>query len=330
MLKRFIRRRRLKRAGPPDHPAPFIVGVGRSGTTLLRMMLDAHPQLAIPPETHFVPRLIGAAEAWRVTPERLLDAAINDPHRRWGDFGISEEEYLERLREIPTVNQADPVRAFFRLYAEKAGKPRWGDKTPGYLTRMRRIKRTLPEARFVHVIRDGRDVALSWNRRLGQREGKDPIPVERLAQRWQRQISGAREDADAIGDYLEIRYEQLVLDTEPTLRRVCEFIALEWDPAMLEYHERAPERLQEMARDMPAADGRPARPGEERLRAHALTAEPPKRERVHAWREQMPHSDREAFERVAGDLLAELGYETRAAPNVSGAGLASSAPPSRG
>jgi hypothetical protein len=323
MFERFRRRRRLRRAGPPDPPAPFIVGVGRSGTTLLRMMLDAHPQLAIPPETHFVPKLIGAAEAWRVTPERLLEVVVNDPHRRWGDFGIAEEEYLERLREIRRVNQADPVRAFFRLYAEKADKPRWGDKTPGYLSRMRRIKRTLPESRFVHVIRDGRDVALSWNRRLEQREGKEPVPVERLAQRWRRQITGAREDSSAIGDYIEIRYEHLVLDTEPTLRRVAEFIELPWDDSMLSYHEGAEERLKEMARDMPAADGRPARPGEERLRAHALTTEPPKRDRVFTWREQMSQADREAFEQVAGELLAELGYETEAAPDAPGVGLAS-------
>ena len=329
MFERFRRRRRLRRAGPPDPPAPFVVGVGRSGTTLLRMMLDAHPQLAIPPETHFVPRLIGAAEAWRVTPERLLDVVVNDPHRRWGDFGISEEEYLERLREIPRVNQADPVRAFFRLYAEKVGKQRWGDKTPGYLSRMRRIKRTLPEARLVHVIRDGRDVALSWNRRLAQREGKEPVPVERLAQRWRRQITGAREDASAIGDYIEVHYEHLVLATEPTLRRVCEFIELPWEPVMLSYHERAEERLQEMARDMPAADGRPARPGEERLRAHALTTEPPKRERVYSWREEMPEPDRGAFQRVAGDLLAELGYETASANDGPGVRLASSLPPPR-
>jgi hypothetical protein len=284
MFERWRRRRRLRYAAPPGPPSPFVVGVGRSGTTLLRMMLDAHPALAIPPETHFVPRLIVAAEAWRVTPERLADTAVNDPHRRWPDFGIGEDEYLARLREIPRLNQADPVRAFFQLYAEKSGKPRWGDKTPGYISRMRRINRTLPEARFIHVIRDGRDVALSWNRRLEQRDGKEPIPVEKLAQRWRRQILGAREDAGALGSYMEVEYEQLVTDTEPTLRRVAEFIELDWDPAMLAYHERAEERLLEMARDMPETEGRPARPAEERLRAHALTTEPPKRDRIAVWR----------------------------------------------
>jgi hypothetical protein len=281
------------------------------------MMLDAHPELAIPPETHFVPKLIGTAERWRVTPARLADVAVNDSHRRWGDFGISAEEYLQRLEQIPKLNQADPVRAFYALYAEKSGKPRWGDKTPGYITRMRRINRTLPESRFIHVIRDGRDVALSWNTRLAQREGKEPVPVEKLAQRWKRQILGAREDAPALEGYLEVHYEELIESTEPTLRRVCEFIELDWDPAMLAYHERAGERLQEMARDMPEVDGRPARPGEERLRAHALTAEPPKKERIAVWKQEMSDADRERFERVAGDLLQELGYGAEYAPEPS-------------
>ena len=314
MLERWRRKRRLRHAAPPGQPAPFIVGVGRSGTTLLRMMLDAHPDLAIPPETHFVPKLISLGEAWRVSPELLADAAVNDSHRRWGDFGITEDEYLERLRAIPKLNQADSVRAFFELYSEKAGKHRWGDKTPGYLNRMRRINRTLPESRFIHVIRDGRDVALSWNKRLAQRDGKEPIPVTKLAQRWRRQIHGARDDVRALDGYLEIHYEDLVINTEPTLRRVAEFIELEWDGSMLDYHERAGERLKEMARDMPETGGRLARPGEERLRAHALTTEPPNRERVGVWREAMSDEDRDAYERVAGDLLRELGYGAEIVP----------------
>src|SRR5215218_10286520 len=117
MIRGFLRRRRLARAAPPGPPAPFVVGVGRSGTTLLRMMLDAHPQLAIPPETHFVPDLIVACERLRVSPERLVDLVIHDRHRRWGDFGIGKAEYLARLRAIEHLNGADAVRAFYELYA---------------------------------------------------------------------------------------------------------------------------------------------------------------------------------------------------------------------
>src|ERR671915_350720 len=79
-------------------PSPFIVGAGRSGTTLLRLMLDAHPDLTIPPETHFIPDLIKAAREDDATPESALEAMKSA--REWGDFGFSDEEMLGRLRAL--------------------------------------------------------------------------------------------------------------------------------------------------------------------------------------------------------------------------------------
>jgi hypothetical protein len=89
---------------------------------------------------------------------------------------------------------------------------------------------------------------------------------------------------------------------------VTEFIELPWDERMLAYHEGAGERLAEFG-DLPSVGGKPARPGEERLAAHAKTREPPDPERLARWKQEMKPADRAAFERVAGDLLAELGYE---------------------
>jgi hypothetical protein len=316
MIHGYLRRRRLQYAAPPGPPSPFVVGVGRSGTTLLRMMLDAHPQLAIPPETHFVNDLLIAGEKIRLSPERLVRTVVHDRHRRWGDFGIEEQAYLQRLQAIERLNASDAVRAFYELYAEKHGKTRWGDKTPDYVKRVRRIGRALPESRFIHVIRDGRDVALSHNKRIQRRgeKSRPPIPAGEMARRWRKRIEKARYDADAVGDrYMEIRYEDLVTDTEPTLRQVCELIEVDYDPVMLEYHEHAEERLQEMARDLPAGQGRPHRPGEERLQAHALLKEPPKKDRVENWKQEMSADDVAEFETIAGDLLRQLKYETTTA-----------------
>ena len=290
-------------SGPP---APFIVGVGRSGTTLLRMMLDAHPELAIPPETYFVPRLADKAGTSHLTPELLLDTAVSDHRHRWKEFGISKEEYLDRLRAIPKLNPGDAARAFYRLYAEQASKRRWGDKTPNYVQRMRRINSMLPESRFVHVIRDGRDVAVSWQRRLARRELPGLIPLERLAERWRGQILKAREDSAALAHYMEVRYEQLVLDTESTLRQVAEFIELPWDPAMLDYHQGAAARHRELVTGL---EGDARRRGEEQMRAHELTTQPPQPGRVGIWKDEMSPADRAVFTREAGDLLSELGYE---------------------
>jgi hypothetical protein len=303
-------RRRPVRLDPGRAPAPFVVGVNRSGTTLLRLMLDAHPDLAIPPETHFVPDLIARAERRGVTAEDLVAVVV--AQREWGDLGFTEEELLERFRSVSPLTATGALRSFYEAYAGRAGKSRWGEKTPAYAKSMVRIHRVLPEARFVHLLRDGRDVWLSR-----RKSSATPPSAARVAVRWKERIQRARDQAPRVPHYLEVRYEDLVLDTEPVLRRVCEFIELEFDPAMLEYHERAEERLAEMKRDLPARGQRPHQPASKRMAIHALTTEPPKAERVHRWRSQMPDSDRVEFEREAGDLLAELGYETGAAAAAS-------------
>jgi hypothetical protein len=293
----------LSRSEKGRDPVPFIVGMNRSGTTLLRMMLDAHPQLTIPPETHFVPDLIKACREDGATPEDAL-AAMKSA-REWGDFGFSDAEMLARLRALPKLKPGAAVRTFYAAYMEQQGKPRWGEKTPTYVQKMKLIQRALPEARFIHVIRDGRDVALS----VLDRTVRDLTAAD-VGRRWKKKITKAREDAPDLRHYTEVRYEDLILDTEPVLRGVCDFIGLDWDPAALEYHERSSDRLKEMARPLPG-DGRAKELSvERRMATHAMTTKPPSADRVARWREQMTPEQRAEFEDIAGDLLGELGYPT--------------------
>ena len=307
---RYLRRRRLRGRREASEPAPFVVGVGRSGTTLLRMMLDSHPQLAIPPETHFLLEFIQASGRLRFSPAVAQRTIVEDPHRRWNDFGLDPDDLRERLDAIEDFNTADALRAFYRLYAERHAKTRWGDKTPDYVRKMKKIRNTLPEARFLHVIRDGRDAGLSQNARLAKR-GKDPVPPTEMARRWRKRVVKSRANAAELGGYLEVRYEDLIDDTEAVLRRVCEAIELDYDPVMLDYHERAEERLQEMAGALPQRKGRPEREAGERVAAHAMTTRPPDADRVAVWRREMSEAENAEFEHAAGYLLDELGYETR-------------------
>lgn len=288
---------------PEGPPAPFIVGVTRSGTTLLRLMLDAHPDLAIPPETHFVPQLIKTTRKRGVSCEEAHGVVTG--HRQWGDFDLDSGELLRRFCELDQIEPESTVRAFFELYAEREGKPRWGDKTPNYVKRMKQIERTIPEARFIHMIRDGRDAALSRFKRLL----KEPPPMETVAERWVRKIEGAREDAKDLDHYIEVSYENLVRDTETELQRVSDFLELPWDPSILRYYERAEDRLAEMTRDLPGDDGKPMRPADHRKEAHLLTSKPPDPSRLARWKQDMDPEQNEIFEGVAGELLTELGYE---------------------
>lgn len=289
---------------PP--PAPFVVGYGRSGTTLLRLMLDAHPDLAIPPETGFVPRLIRACRDSRAGVPEI--EALLAAERNWADFGLAPEDVTERLAGLRRITPAQAVRAFFGAYAARVGKSRWGDKTPRYGSRMPMIASAVPEARFVHLLRDGRDVALSWrNFRLVR--GDRPVPLEQLARDWHDTIRSTREKSRRIPHYTEVRYEDLVTEPRGVVERVCEFIQLPFDPAVLEHHRHAAERLSEVARELPATGRQPSRSPGDRTAPHELATKPPTPERAGAWREEMSEAEQGEFEGVAGPLLAELGYE---------------------
>jgi hypothetical protein len=260
-------------------------------------MLDAHPDLAIPPETHFIPDAVDAS-AGPDARGGFLRALVRNP--RWGDHRVDEGELRRRVEAIEPFDVGEALRAFYGIYAERFSKPRWGDKTPKYCRSMGVVGGALPEARFVHLIRDGRDVALSASRRAS----KSPRDVRWWAGRWRSLIEGAREAAGGLGGaYMELRYEDLVSDPEAALGRVCAFVDLPWDPAMLLYHERAAERICEIGRDLPT------RSGEERVASHALTASPPLASKIAAWKEEMAPEQVEGFERVAGAMLDGLGYE---------------------
>lgn len=288
-------------------PSPFVVGVGRCGTTLLRLMIDAHPDLAVPPETHFIPRVIRACRSALEDgrdPGRVFVRVVTS-HPTWSYQRLNAEEFASRVDAVEPFDLGEALRTFYRLYAQRFSKHRWGDKTPLYVRNMSLIQGPLPEARFVHLVRDGRDVALSY-----RDVWFGPKTVEDAATRWRDWIGEARSQAQSLDHYLELRYEDLVSQPEATLKKVCGFVDLPFDPAMLRYHETAEERMGEIDSDVLGPDGEVVVRGEERGRIHAFTRMPPQRERAGRWRREMAEEDRGLFEEIAGDTLREFGYET--------------------
>jgi hypothetical protein len=286
-----------------QQPAPFIVGVPRSGTTLLRFMLDAHSQLAIPPETGFLPGLI---EARPSSAEAIVKFVSCYP--TWPDFGMSTQQLREAISisAHEQVNLAQAVRAFYGLYATRHGKQHWGDKTPNYLTRMTHISQLLPEARFVHIIRDGRDVAVSV-RPLFFSPSSD---IAGIAQDWVTRIRVARQAARKLPHYLEVMYEELVREPETVLGRICAFLELPYESSMLRYYQHVPERLTEhKSRINP--DGSVLISHEQRVQNQRLTMQSPQESRIGRWRKVLTQSEIAVYQRVAGDLLEELGYSTK-------------------
>jgi hypothetical protein len=277
-------------------PPVFVVGCGRSGTTLLRLMLDAHSDLAIPGETHFLIALWDRRRQFetaggRLDAEALARSAMSSHQFRYWE--VPDDAVLQRVRVLPPdAGFADTVGALYMAYADERGKRRWGDKTPQYVRSIPLLARIFDGSRFIHVIRDGRDVALSY---LSLRWG--PPNVWRAARIWRDDVAAGRQAGTALGPsrYLEVRYERLVAEPEATLRDVCAFLELPFEQGMLEYHLVGGERLG-------------ARP--DRADHHGSSIRPPTKG-MRDWRGEMPAERIRAFESVAGATLADLGYERR-------------------
>ncbi|MDE3205538.1 MAG: sulfotransferase [Acidobacteriota bacterium] len=291
-------------------PFPFVVGCGRSGTTLLTVMLDSHPELAIPGETAgFMLRFclrhenFGSLADPHSRPDGLLSP--EPPHRfdrgevlamldelseshRFRRWGVDPELVVTEVLVTEASTRPEVMRAVYHVYARLQGKELCGDKTPDHVLHMPRIAELFPEARFIHLIRDGRDVALamrdtSWA----------PKTADEAARHWVQRVGRGREDATNLGSerYLEVRYEDLVLNPGPVLERACAFLGIDFHPAMLDYTSAADRQLQmSPAPEEDASLRRTVTPG------------------LRDWRTQMAPEDVAEFERVAGTLLFELDY----------------------
>ena len=273
----------MPEAGPPV----FVLGVRRSGTTLLRVMLDRNAALAVPDESYFVPQL-ARRHGRTVDVESFVDDLRRLPTLL--EWKLTPEAVAGRLSLGMTTGEA--VAAVFEAYAAERGKQRWGDKTPLYMQYLPALERLFPTALFVHLIRDGRDAALSF---LSVPEGimtqgwGHPRDAAGFACQWATEVRAGRALGERVGAgrYLEVRYEALVAEPEAELRRVCAFLGLEYDEAMLDY----------------------ARKTDSAAKQHQRRLNEPPRVGVRNWRTEMSRSDVEGFEAVAGDLLYELGYE---------------------
>ena len=264
----------------------FIVGSARSGTTLLRLILNAHPDVAVPPESRFI------TELWTGRREIELRSFLKAlaVHKRFETWDLPIEAVAEEIGATTKVDYADAVSAAFSAYARMHGKSRWGDKTPRYVEHIELLAQLFPRARFIHLVRDGRNVALSYaNVPFG------PTTVGKAAALWRNRVIAGRNGGVALGGerYLEIRYEDLVEDPAGETKDICEFLDLTFDPGMLDYTERARGSV------LPRAS-----------MYNPHVTEPPQTN-VRSWQDSMPPDQVEIFEAVAGDALSLLAYERR-------------------
>ena len=293
-----------------SNPFVFIVGCSRSGTTLLQHVVAAHPQIAIIPETRWFARWYekrcGVTTDGMVTSEMI--SMLLEKHRLFRDIdlGIRPEELYALVADGCGMRYSDFVGLLFDRYGEARGKPLVGNKTPGFVRRLATLHELWPQAKFVHIIRDGRDVCLSMmQKREATRKRVKPgrfatiedDPMITMALWWEWDVRLGRETGDALGRqcYYEMRYEAFVSDPEAACRGLCGFLGVPYDGRMLEHH-----------RAKASADAR--------LFQKHSRLERPITAGLRDWREEMSAAEAGRFEASAGELLEELGYPRTTAP----------------
>ncbi|MEO0542896.1 MAG: sulfotransferase [Pseudomonadota bacterium] len=230
----------------------FITGNPRSGTSLLRLLLTAHPHMHVPPECGFM--------VWWATKyqhassfhdENLRDQLAEDvtASKKFEFWNLTKEDVQAIAQNEQVSDYASFCRRLYQMHASKAGKPDalLGDKNNFHIGHIPDIDRLQPNGKYIHIVRDGRDVAASYlalnaaaKEASSQYYPKLARTVGQAADEWSQNVMQARSSLAAIPKdrWLEVRYEDVVRDTVPTLERLCTFLGVKFDPQMLQYHEQ--------------------------------------------------------------------------------------------
>jgi hypothetical protein len=303
--------------GSAMNPYLFIVGCARSGTTLLQRMINAHGQIAITPESHWICRLFEQGRG--LTPEGVITAELiplllEDLDPRFARLNIRQQELLRLMASDRAVQYASFVSGIFDLYGKAKGKEIVGNKTPGFVRKIHTLRRLWPQARIVHLFRDGRDVCLSMINRPLNHVNRGPLctwaqdAVTTAALWWEWSVGLGRQAGNSLGSgfYYEMRYESLVAHPAQECAALCAFLGVPFEERMLHFHEGR-------TRTVPPSDAKhawlPSVGDKSEFRLRPITAG------LRDWRSQMSQAEVEKFEAAAGELLDELGYP-RAIPQL--------------
>jgi hypothetical protein len=261
----------------PQSGPIFVGGAGRSGTTLLRVILDAHPRICCGPELKMLPAICQLYQSV---------ASMRPQLEAYGDTLADVQASFRQLIDGLTAN-----------FRRSSGKPRWAEKSPHNAVCMAALGSIYPDAQFIHVIRDGRDVACSlvtmdWTEGSGGAKLDYIKNIASAAGYWRDLIGMVRQQAAQpvlVRRLIEVRYEALVADTEGTMREVLAFLGEAWDPAVLEAHKKD-------------------RSHEPRESSTAQATKPVYNSAIGRWKKDMSPGDKAAFKAQAGPLLKQLGY----------------------
>lgn len=270
----------------------FIIGTQRGGTTLLRLMLNKHSNISIPPESHFLISLFKKFAPQQVLnkEEQHVAKEIISSHPRFSTWNISLADFdgiIDLLPEqcpLPLL-----VKKLFEMQIESTGKKIWGEKTPEYIDIIPQLAAAFPRARFISIIRDGRDVAMSL-----QQRGWQGWSVYQRATYWKQCVHKMSRLEELSTTCLAIKYEDIVLNTKDALTAISNFLEIKFEETILDFHEDAAQNITDQ---------------EIKSGVHAKLNRSPQSSDVYKWKTKPDKKNVWLFESVCYKELTLMGYE---------------------
>lgn len=274
----------------------FLVGCDRSGTTLLSILLDKSPDLAMTLESGFIPDLYNRRKEY---------GKFNSSKQRWffirdlqfthatsrtiafDIFELNDEEAETALAEVAPTDYPGAINALFSRAAQKKGKKRWGNKTPRYVMELKLLSDLFPNSKIVHIIRDPRDVANSIHR------AGWTSTIREAAQMWKKRVSKGLEGRKYGKErYYELKYEDLVQQPHKELKNLYHWLDITFDQYNFELTDNDAGKIQEEHKELHRLIGKPIDPS-----------------RAYSWKKNISRADIAEIEEVTHDLTAKLDYE---------------------
>lgn len=275
----------------------FIVGANRSGTTLLRLLLNAHPHIAIPDELiYFRSRLAGIPiERWREPGlsapayESFVDQFLDENCGPLDD--LNRAELKNRILDGPS-NFKYPYQCALEAWAEHHGKERWGEKTPGNLFYLDILLKMFPSAQVLYMVRDPRAGVASMQK---VSFFPDDVVFNALSRR-KHDIDGRAHLRRHVppSQRKTVLYEELVRHPESVLRSICDFLGVSFTPQVFRFHEEAGSYMKDEAEEG----------------YNAAATQPITADRVDAWKASLAESNVAVIESICSEVMKAFGYDT--------------------
>ncbi|MFQ6677775.1 MAG: sulfotransferase [Fidelibacterota bacterium] len=278
----------------------FILGSERSGTTLLRLILNAHSNIAIPPQTKFTRKILKRLWVFgdlkkENNRKKLTEWLLSkEKNTKLVDLMLSHNELNDVMLEKKTIGGF--LSSIYQLYATNNGKKRWGDKRPYYIRFIPLLFQLYPDAVMIHLIRDGRDCVAS----LKKMQWWHRHPIYSMLN-WRYAIRRGKQFAKKYpNQFLEIRYEDLIHRSEEIIKTVSKFIGVEFEEGMLEFYSHTPQNVPKY-----------------KMEWHYKTAQPISAQYIGQWRNNLTTSEIQLMDWCSRDELILWNYLNSTSNQIS-------------